>query len=287
MPEQEKQAKKAVLADLLARGILSNADGMHDLLRTVIQGKGLKAFPAIPGVVEWLSLYRSPRRVGRGISQLFAQMSGMDFTHEECLAARAEYRLLCEMDEAERKAALESEDPQEWPSSSMQCEPEITPECQFLVRVWMPCFMLYRDYPSRMLARARRGDVNVLCDLVKLDKAIIHEPRIAEQVHQWANSARRGLFNKFARAFRERPRVPNEKQIKYALAGLVSHFIGTSLGMTATEIRQLYDRLAYEKTGGRQMIDTDLPAQQETFSKAVQRIRKTWNILPPDKSRSR
>jgi len=57
-------------------------------------------------------------------------------------------------------------------------------EMQFFQRVWMPCLLLYGKYPQRMLRRARAGDRNALTDLLRLDKSVIFDKRIAEMTHR-------------------------------------------------------------------------------------------------------
>lgn len=60
------------------------------------------------------------------------------------------------------------------------------PAFVFVLRVAMPCLLLYKEYPGRLFAKARRGNVRALEQLPTLDKSALFEPRIQEYAHRLA-----------------------------------------------------------------------------------------------------
>lgn len=51
-----------------------------------------------------------------------------------------------------------------------------SPSGQFFMRVWWPCWILYREYPPRLLRSARLGNLDSLDRLLRLDKRAIADP---------------------------------------------------------------------------------------------------------------
>jgi hypothetical protein len=54
------------------------------------------------------------------------------------------------------------------------------PEIQFFMRVWFPCVIAYGQWPTRLFASARRGNVDALYKLLRIDKSILADPFIAK-----------------------------------------------------------------------------------------------------------
>ena len=65
------------------------------------------------------------------------------------------------------------------------------------------------------------------------------------------------------------------QKIKYVKAGQISAFAEHfGVKLTAPDIRALFN--AISKDSGQGMEDSDLPLEEETFKKAVQRERAYW-----------
>jgi hypothetical protein len=148
------------------------------------------------------------------------------------------------------------------------------PEIKFLLQVSLPCTLLYKIHPLKLLRKARSGDFESLEKLVRLDSSVIHEKRIAEYIHSKRNNQ---LFqDKIASAISG---SINEKvsrrNMKVRIAGLISYFT-MAFGSKFNEpvIRELFDAIAKDKGVGN--IDTDLPDAPETFAKGIQRERCNW-----------
>ena len=159
----------------------------------------------------------------------------------------------------------------------------------FFLRVWFPCILLYREYPHVLFKRACEGDTNALVDLLKLDKGLVGEPRIAERFLRLSpsNCGDQAVFQKIARALRDRPRKVVRRHAKVALAGLLSLVsCGLDQKLTAPEIGKLFDAMAQLASGGKKLVDEELP-MGESWAKAIQRDRGDWEALRgADKNRS-
>ena len=143
------------------------------------------------------------------------------------------------------------------------------PEIKFLLQVFLPCFLLYKDYPSRLLRKARKGDIEYIEKLIRLDRSIEFNKKISEFIH----GARKNkmiderLRSAIATGINEKV---TRKKMKMNIAELIS-FFSMALGrqLKESEIRDLFDAIAKDK--GRDDIDTDIPESPETFAKAIQR----------------
>ena len=153
------------------------------------------------------------------------------------------------------------------------------PEVLFFMNVWAPCLMIYGEFPTTLLFRARHGDIDAIEKLVRLDKSIIHDPRMMNIHHQASKSKNKETFNRITKALGSRPQAKTKRrQVKYYFGGLLSNF-SVALGqkMPASDIEDLFDALARDK--GIDNIDPDfIDINAETFEKGIQRARKMWNI---------
>jgi len=146
--------------------------------------------------------------------------------------------------------------------------------------VWAPCMLFYRTYPSRLLRKARQGDADAMEMLLRIDKGVVADPKIAEQLHQMAGSGWRAGFGRMGRAFLGTPKRMTRKQIKVSLAGLLSETLGlTGQKLTAPEIRRVFDA-ASRDFGRSRTVDPDLPPGDWAFAKAVERRRDIAGLLP-------
>lgn len=149
-------------------------------------------------------------------------------------------------------------------------------EAQFILIVWLPCMALYREHPGKLLRAARQGDLDALSKLLRLDKSVIQDPRIARELIEASQIPGRSRFNALAKAFAGKPggRITLQRT-RRALAGLISA-LAASLNhpLTAPEIQRLFDAIARARG---QVADRHI-ATGETLSKAIQRERPTWPI---------
>jgi len=157
------------------------------------------------------------------------------------------------------------------------------PEIRFLFKVYNPCFILYRCFPSRLLREARKGEIDYIEKLLRLDRAVIHDKKISDFIHK--KSGNKIISDRIATAIANGINEKiTRKKIKMNIAGLIS-FLSTAMGrqLNVVEIRDLFDAIARDKGAGD--IDTDIPEGQEAFVKAIQRERRNWdNALRKNKS---
>src|ERR1051326_3163536 len=131
------------------------------------------------------------------------------------------------------------------------------PEMQFFLCVWLPCYIEYRVYSSRLFASARRdkGQIrgpeqlriaDALDKLLRIDKSVLFEPRIAKHWHESARARHKGRFKKLAKAVAGRPAGSMTiEKTKRALAALVVELAKLCLvKITEPEVRELFDLVA-------------------------------------------
>lgn len=158
-----------------------------------------------------------------------------------------------------------------------------SPEAIFLMRVQVPCFMLYGTFPHTLLKMAQSGNDKALEKLIRLDKSIIFEPKISEIIHQAQGLKAQARMAMIQKAFISPPKAKlSRKKVKCLLGGLISHIsILFNQKLSAAEIRKLFDAIALDMTGD---IDQGLENMVgEVFEKEIQRSRKFWNLLLADK----
>lgn len=150
-----------------------------------------------------------------------------------------------------------------------------TPEMHYLLWVWLPCWIEYREFPGKLFSRARHGDIDALEKLLRIDKSVLLEPRIAQHVHQAFWIKGRARLKKLAAAIGGVPHGPVTKaKIKRGLAGLISRMaVKLKHPLTEPEIRELFNAIASMKGG---LIDRELPHSSEAFAKAIQREKLRW-----------
>lgn len=307
------KGKHPILA-LVAAQLATNASVATDMLRILAHGtKDLERLRPLPPAARWLSFYRDHDAVARGLVEAFypstdPEISAYDFVYVLAYFGRAVGRFTDE-DRAQFKIYLTTEEGMElaknladmintflrvgWyevltPDAKPTAECEASLEkakdaglLQFLLCVWIPSLVLANDYPSRLMRRARAGDMDALEHLLRLDKTVLQEPRIAEQLQDAWMTPRRARFRRLAAAIAGKPKQLNSKAVKMRLAALASRFFQLEVAINSTELRDLFDIAMTMETGGRQKVDTDLPESPEAIGKGVQRMRKLWSRIIP------
>lgn len=153
-------------------------------------------------------------------------------------------------------------------------------EVLFTVMVSLRCWYECGEAPVKVLRRARQGDLDALETILRVDKAVVRDKQIAQQIHEAAvsNPAR---FERIANAFRGGLTAKaNRRKVNCMLAGLISNvseFCGERL--EGREIRALFDAVARDTGRGR--VCEDLPESREAFQKAIQRERRFWDLRLP------
>ena len=157
------------------------------------------------------------------------------------------------------------------------------PEIRFFVTVVLPCFLVYREHPTRMMHLARLGDEVALERLLRIDKYVLHEPRIRNHVVEsaYARSPRR--FTRLVRAIGGRAEGKmDDRTMKVRLASAITKPLAAmKIEINEPQVRGSFDLAA--KVQGRG-VDKDLPPSPESLSKALQRERKLWHPRLSDKS---
>ena len=285
--------------------IASSAHDVAELLRLAKgESKPKQPLPPPPPLPVWLSMYRKHREVADCIfasleivpehsaseilddSRLIQSLSYEDRYEIAESMSREEQEILLRLfmgvpfppnDEILR-AALEVIDSDAESDPHQVDDAFKTPQGQYYFRVWLPCWMMYREYPPRLLRQARLGDSKSLDKLLRLDKSIVHDPKIADHVHRLTHSGSKRDRDFILQAIEGCPKVKlDAKTIKYGLSGMISQFaILFRCKVTAPEITQLFDGIERVRTG--RLCDPHIPAG-ESFTKGVSRNRN-WTTLP-------
>ena len=147
----------------------------------------------------------------------------------------------------------------------------------FIMKIVLPCWLLYGKDHVRLYRRATLGNVNALDELLRLDKIQIQNPRINKWFHHFSKKKQKHKLNTLLKALREPPKQKiTPKKVKYMVAGYISVVSELcSERLTAPEIQDLFDAVAIDYHID-ELRDCDLPDSPETFSKAVQRERDFW-----------
>ncbi len=159
-------------------------------------------------------------------------------------------------------------------------------EAQFFFSVTMGCWVHYGEQPQRLYRRARKGDIDAIEKLLRLDKSLVGDPHIAREFHDASKQASRGRFDVLCDALRKQPKSLSHKAVRIKLAGLISKFgKGFADELTIPEILKLFDAFAaaYRRKPGTK--DHHFPERPDSVARAVYATRQQIFILPdPEKT---
>lgn len=299
-------AGRKPLTSLTGKSIAGSADEMYGFLKMIESGTGLDRLGRLPPLSTWLGFYRNHRQFLREIE---SAVTGGDIPLLEVV--RDEAREMSRMPEAERVQLVQEmrEDVEaldiingvigaarefdaEMDAELLgedQSDEEVkrmlkAPAGQFFLRVWMPCLILYREYPTRLYRRARLGDLGALVDIIRLDKSVVADPKIAEQIYRYGHSSKRTAAQRIGRAMHEWPKALSRKRLKYRLASLMKALMAPVDPLGNPALQRIYDGVADATSHGKRQIDTDLPADPETFARRMRGDKGNWSaIVHPDK----
>lgn len=289
--------------------IAASPDVVREVIRWTVSGEDeCGAMPARPPIGVWVGMYRSHRAVQNGAGAgvgLAAELPAAELadelravsrmTPEEIsdevagLSPEEQQEILRPFigvpfppDDATLRAMLEALDADAEPDGpedeGLFNELMTSAAGQFFFRVWWPCWILYGEYPPKLLRAARLGDLASLDRLLRLDKYVLHDPGVARVIGDVLSSGAANDRRRVLNALRGRPTVAfNDASIRTGLAALISQlaFLFGSR-VTAPEIQALFDGIARVRRG--EAADRFLPTG-ETLAKAIQRKRK-WPSLP-------
>ena len=156
-----------------------------------------------------------------------------------------------------------------------------SPEFLFLVRVYLPSLLLYKEAPANLLRKARRGDLQSLENLLRLDSSAIFDPQISSLVHR-IRYEKKSQFEEIISFLVKPPKKKVSRQKEKNFWGGFLMLISKSLGedLSEPDIKGLYDAIArdHEKGG----LDPDIEGQPKSFYIAMWREMSFW--LLPDES---
>ncbi len=299
--------------------VATSSEPFLEFLKTIKAGNQIEETVKLPPIQDWLNLYRNHRKVYHGVTGFFRQLNDDTATvmnlYEELLSGLNILRQVTPSELNNMLSELTTEDQKElFDSVKIRLEEfndlllndsinngnEIKklskaekrklkkshsrPEMIFFVRVWVPCFLLYGEYPPYLLRKARRGDDDALEKLLRLDKSLIYDKKIQAIFHLETVAKKRARMTLITKALQNTPKAKLDIQkIKYLFAGFLSLIsIGIGQRLAAAEIHRLFDAVARDMDKG--YADSDLIVSPETFEKAIQRARTFWQTIPlPDK----
>lgn len=161
------------------------------------------------------------------------------------------------------------------------------PACQHFFRIAFPCWIFFGKWPPQMLRRATSGGAGSLAalrDLIRLDKEVIHHPRLHDILHPRQSRLRSSRRLLLAKALRSPPPNVSRVKVKYRLARFiydVAHALGCPL--KSPEINELFN-IAAGMHGPRLKLSLG-PTQPGSFLKGLDREKGHWNLGPkPDKN---
>ena len=151
----------------------------------------------------------------------------------------------------------------------------------FLVRIQLASMLLYGRSHNMMYYRARHGDVESLCDLLRLDKHVTLDPRIGQQVMRAQAQPLSGDNPRILRAFRGRIRKPRSRQVKANFAALAKIMLEEK-GIPAS-FPQIQEAISLAATTDGVPYDKDFIITPDDFRRYINRAKPLWARWHQDK----
>ena len=162
--------------------IAASADEFHSLVEAAIEERAL-GHAAPPPLQEWLENYR--QGPGSALIDVFSGLPDVVSAFSSSLQLPGDRHLdpnltMIRVPSDEVLAAVLKHQESAFEIDDEDVLPHMT-SCagQFLLQVWLPSWVLHREYPTRLFALASEGDVDALVALVELDKCAILAPELA------------------------------------------------------------------------------------------------------------
>jgi ribosomal protein S17E len=308
---------KSPLLAMVSLALVESAGRCLDMLELFKSRNVIRNFPLPSNIDQWLNLYRNHRKLNKGLTDAYRKLGSEESKNADIYElVLKSFKELKKLTYEERKRIFENLSTAESQNVFTESKNKVAgmqdrvmnlfkdndteinlnevsesdkkkyekflkkPETIFFLRVWIPCFLVYRTYPQRLLRKARKGDEEALDKLIRLDKMIVYDPKIKEIFYNAQDDDnRRSTINTITTAIQKNPKIIIDiKKMKYAIAGLISS-ISQALGqkLTAAEIGKLFNAIA--KDSGEITGDDDITVG-ETFEKEVKRYRDLWQVMP-------
>ena len=265
------------------------ANEYYELSESVHEGKRLEGDIPLPSIRTWLKLYRNPKRIWKGLFDAFG-MHNSDTGKSEIIRAEIIRMISGNKEKRSEESNAVIEELKEAAINDFTSEVKeeerkeflknlTKPEMIFFIRVFAPCFTLYKTYPIELLKKAISGDDNALEQIIRLDKSVIFEPKISKIIHEAQVLRAKARMTMIKKAFINQPKAIKMETIKFHLGGLISFFsILLKQKIAAVDIRNLYDAIANDM--GIDAVDPDFEDMTpETFAKDIQDARKMWQKI--------
>lgn len=152
------------------------------------------------------------------------------------------------------------------------------PEIKFIYTVVLPSYIYYGISPFRLFRKARKGSLEDIDRILRIDPSAINDPFISQHFHAASKAAEKSDFQTMVHALQKPPKGVNSLQkIKFRIAGLISGIaMMLDYKLFATDIEMLFDAVA--KDLGKpefKLVETD-DINNESIAKRIQRERTFW-----------
>ncbi len=313
MPNISDWAKdKPIVLAMIAIELAFDAEYCFECANQIKKGEGFIYRLPIPPLNEWLALYKNHYRIfdlfkdtfidSRGLVESVKDLAGIlskglrqmkkigmkniieeynklndeekNQVEKEYQEAMKDLRKLSELQIQDIDSDINDEKDEEMEN---RIKNEMNkPGIIFLYQVFAPCFLLYKCLPGRLLREARKGNIKYIEKLIRLDRSIVHDKKISEFLHRKKNN--KMICDKINSAISNgiNEKV-TRKRMKMNIAGLISYVtMKAGRKFKESEIKQLFDAIAKDKSKDDIIIDDDMPKLPNTFYKAIERERRKW-----------
>lgn len=152
-------------------------------------------------------------------------------------------------------------------------------EIKFLYSVIIPCYSFYGVHPLKIYKRARKGDIDSIDKILRLDPSALGDPFIFKHFHIASKQENRENFNTMINALQKPPKGKLTLQkIKYKLAGLIS-LASESIShkLPVPEIEKLFDALSIDLNRPElKLVETD-DIYNDSIAKNIRREKRFWH----------
>ena len=298
--EWSKNKPQFVVA--FALGLVLSADFFYEIFKDYHNFLAERNVINVPPIKQWLKHYRNHKLLESMIKNLFSSLFNSNsilstlilnlfkqFINEYNFSFKAFIDEIPQLSRKDKELIvlnfdeLNSESIDDFEESELISEIRSliqNPEILFIIRVSAPCWLFYGEHPTKLYQDAQNGELNSLCNLLSIDRSIVHDKQIAETIHRASMNINSKEFRKIANAFRNTKKITSAKKFKINFAVFISNIFSIfGFNLKAPEIQNLFD-IAYQLSHKEQTIDPDLPLAPETFYMNLKRKASFWKILP-------
>ena len=300
MHRTEKWTKdKPPLLGIMALQYVSSAEALFTILKSFQKGDYLEELKTTISAEEWISFYTQSRHIKNYIIETFKGFGGLASFGAEI------FEMLSVIEDGDAKNELNSLTPAEeikinefWQhimqSNLNDIQSDIDgamdqhleeklrssfkdPEMVFFVRIFLPCWFIYRENHTKLFRKARNGNLDALDKLLRIDKKLIFDNRIKELYIRSENSFNKAVYRTINDALSKRvkPKITLRK-VKDRIAGFIAYYSELfGYQLTAPEIQKLFNDLVEDFDKSEFIDDEDLPQTPQSYSKVIQRQKKS------------